>query len=277
MRRATFFAPGATPSVHRWVIYEVLSSIGLSNSQEASAALLEEGFRRCELLEGRRGRLRHDAGNAPASVSSGDATEGGSSGAIERALVPSTQEVDGWGDDDLDIDTEDDQEGPSGEQGRVTQREKMEERPEGVSQGASGMAGASGDGSGGGSGGDGNGGDDAGRSTRMVRKRLIVLQNLIETNSTAETAQNRGFDAMRLQEFLMIGGSADPGVNSRIDASMWSNAVFQRKLLQTAVMKYARAGEVSAAGVLFERHPVETLPIRLKVLRYVHPSSGALL
>lgn len=274
MRRATILHPVPSP-LCRWVIHEVLSSIGLSSSQEASSALLEEGFRRCELLEGGRGRLRRDASDAPAPIGSADVADGGSSGAVERALAhSSSQSVDGWGDDDLDIyDTEDEQKGSGGEQGRVTQRRETKERPEGVSQGASGTAGASDSGS---SGGDGDG-DGAGRSTRMVRKRLIALQNLFETNSMAEAAQDRDFDAMRLREFLTIGGSTDPEVNSRTDASMWGKADFRQKLLQTAVMKYARAGEVSAVGVLFERHPVETLSIRLRVLRYVRSSSGALL
>lgn len=33
-------------------------------------------------------------------------------------------------------------------------------------------------------------------------------------------------------------------------------------------MGFARKGEASAAGVLLERHPLETLPARLEALRW---------
>ena len=43
---------------------------------------------------------------------------------------------------------------------------------------------------------------------------------------------------------------------------------YRTDLLRKSLTGFAMAGEALAVAVLFERYPLETLPVRLEVLRY---------
>lgn len=109
-----------------------------------------------------------------------------------------------------------------------------------------------------------------------LRARLEALRCLLETCWMAEQAQGRGFDVGRLREFLLLKGGGFPGggvgdgkgcFRSRLLARRWEEGACQREVLKRGLERFSKMSEASALGVLFERHPRETMPLRMEILR----------
>ena len=105
----------------------------------------------------------------------------------------------------------------------------------------------------------------------LLHARLKSLLGLLEMWLAAEGAQGRGFDVARFQEFVFVG---ELGLkpSSSLEAGeggvrMWEDGAYRTGLLRRALMRFAMAGEALAVAVLFERYPLETLPVRLEALR----------
>lgn len=113
---------------------------------------------------------------------------------------------------------------------------------------------------------------DLATEVMRLRARLEALRCLLETCWMAEQAQGRGFDVDRLREFLLLEGGDYPRggkgcFRSRLLARRWEEGGCQREVLKKGLERFATMSEASALGVLFDRHPRETMPLRMETLR----------
>lgn len=245
--------------VSRWALRDVFRWIGQAGSQLAAEALLREGERRCDLLDA----ASPATAEAGAAGKLGGAQDVGSSEEEEEEEEGGRAQaaVDGWGFDEDDGEDA----GEGGGKGRGGGRSSGV-----VAEGSSRDAGR------------GRAGAVPGRGSDPLRARLLALRALFETFLQSQAALERGFEAARLEEFLFVGSSSG-GAGSRgwgcVGRSpgrqvMWEEPRQRRALVERAMRKLAAEGAASALGVFFERHPEETLPIRLEILRCVRISSG---
>lgn len=278
----------------RWVVHEALNSIGLAATESAARALLKEGLRRCDSLIKSGINSSSSSGRPPASLTGPISNPSRSSLLPEDAATSHADgSRDGWDFDDGLLDDDDDS---RGDEDNATETSALNEEMERPKAGASrarpaataavaGMNAA-------------RSGSDVGGTTAEVltlSARMTALEYLFETNVMAEYSEGRMFDALRFREFLMLQGTGDdPSATAgrRTDqgtqtaastreglretasemgadgeASEWEREACRIVLLRKSLIGFAAKGEASAAGVLFERHPRETLPIRLTALR----------
>lgn len=114
--------------------------------------------------------------------------------------------------------------------------------------------------------------EDLAKEVMRLRARMEALRCLLETFWMAEQAQGRGFDVDRLREFLLLEGGSYPRdgkgcLRSRLFARRWEEVDCQKEVLKKGLERFATMSEASALGVLFERHPRETMPFRMETLR----------
>ena len=282
---------------------EALGSIGLAETEAAASALLNEGLRRCQLLLP--DETPTIGGGDGAGASAGDATLSGRfPEPAEHTPGPSdsTNYGNGWDFDEDDYLLSDG--GLTvGSTTTAVAAVRAAEAVAGAGAGGWTMA-VAGAGNGttavvppnhdtavasqgqrlssprGGStrvgGGDGSGpGEQTEAGTDdlvyLLRARLEALLRLLETWLEAEGVQGRGFDVARFQEFIFFGESgerlsaaADAGGGG---AGRWEDGAYRTGLLRKSLAGFAMAGEALALAVLFEKYPLETLPVRLEALR----------
>lgn len=126
---------------------------------------------------------------------------------------------------------------------------------------------------------------------RLLRDRLGSLLYLLETWTMSEEARqglgavhNKAPDFARFRKFIGLSqkegdegggrGGKEPNSSAKMEMSAgveserkWEEWSCRKGVLRRALMGFAEMGEVLAIRVLFERHPLETLPVRLEALR----------
>eukprot|EP00752_Nemacystus_decipiens_P018330 g16445.t1 len=249
----------------RWVISETLSRIGLAATEAAASALVKEGLRRCDLLLCTTLSATFPAaGSVPASQ------------AAQGLNQPSAATVESGGGDGWDFDDDEDFD------------DSAVKTAAAVGGGALSMSGSAGlntrEGKGAAPGAPrpvwedggraGVGGRDGGKEVARLRARLASLRDLLETCLAVDMVQGLAFDVARLREFLAlasgpgkVGGAMEVAVEpAPVEQHKWEDGACREVVLRRALMGFARKGETPAVGMLFERHPLETLPVRLEAL-----------
>lgn len=205
--------------IHRWVINEALSGIGLAATEPAASALLKEGLRRCDLL------LR-----ATDTLPAAGAGTGSSTSDVARVKAqPSSAKPSGGGGghgdgDGWDFGEEDEESfdesvttaaataaaaatagGPVASTPSSSGGGRRSAREETGGATAAGAPEPARKGSGRAAGGDDR---DDGEEVARLRARLVSLRGLLETCLAVDGVQGLAFDVARLREFLALASGA---------------------------------------------------------------------